>query len=165
MGRQRLERLVGLPALDADHWETKLVQPVEQDRRHSPRLEYDATTTRRFGQFVGDRLRSRLCLALANHQAFAVENANMRLVHRDIEASKIVHRTVSSSESPPILSAYVEESPAHYPMLKNSEIEPPRKSRFRARRAISADGPHARACRRGARGKTGRSADPLRKFS
>jgi hypothetical protein len=35
----------------------------------------------------------------------------MRLVHRDIEASKIVHRTVSSSESPPILSAYVEELP------------------------------------------------------
>src|SRR5271170_6182129 len=93
MGRQRLERLVGLPALDADHWETKLVQPVKQDRRHSPRLEYYATTTRRFGQFVGDRLRSRLRLALANHHAFAVKNANMRLVHRDIEASKIVHRT------------------------------------------------------------------------
>src|SRR5271155_2811999 len=94
-----------------NHGQTELAQPVEQDRRHSPRLEYDATTTRRFGQFVGDRLRSRLRLALANHHAFAVENANMRLVHRDIEASKIVHRTVSSSESPLILSAYVEELP------------------------------------------------------
>src|SRR5580700_630754 len=40
VGGERLERLVGLPALDADHWETKLVQPVKQDRRHSPRLEY-----------------------------------------------------------------------------------------------------------------------------
>ena len=30
-------------------------------------------------------------LALANHHAFAIENANMRLIHRDIEASKIVH--------------------------------------------------------------------------
>jgi hypothetical protein len=59
VGGERLERLVGLPTLDADHWETKLVQPVKQDRRHSPRLEYDATTTRRFGQFVGDRLRGR----------------------------------------------------------------------------------------------------------
>ena len=59
-----------------------MAQPVKQDRRHSPRLEYDATTTRRFGQFVGDSLRTRLRLALANHHAFAVENANMRLVHR-----------------------------------------------------------------------------------
>ena len=69
---KRLERLIGLPALHADHGQTELAQPVEQDRRHSPRLEYDATTTRRFGQFVGDRLRSRLRLALANHHAFAV---------------------------------------------------------------------------------------------
>ena len=91
VGRKRLERLVGLPALDADHGETELAQPVKQDRRHSSSLEHDATTTRRFRQFVGDRLRRRRCLALANHHAFAVENANMRLVHRDIEASKIVH--------------------------------------------------------------------------
>jgi hypothetical protein len=111
VGGKWLEHLVGLSALDADHRETELAQPVEQDWRHSPRLEYDATTTWRFGQFVGDCLRSRLRLALANHHAFAVENANMRLVHRDIEASKIVHRTVSSSESSPILSASAEELP------------------------------------------------------
>ena len=55
VGRQRLERLISLPALHADHGQTELAQPVEQDRRHSPRLEYDATTTRRFGQFVGGR--------------------------------------------------------------------------------------------------------------
>ena len=30
-------------------------------------------------------------LALVNHHPFAIENANMRLVHRDIEASEIVH--------------------------------------------------------------------------
>src|SRR5277367_1033573 len=111
VGGERLERLVGLPALDADYWETKLVQPVKQDRRHSPRLEYDAMTTWRFRQFAGDSLRRRLGLALANHHALAIENANMRLIHRDVEASKIVHRTVSSSESSPILSAYVEELP------------------------------------------------------
>ena len=52
---ERLERLIGLPALHADHGQTELAQPVEQDRRHSPRLEYDATTTRRFGQFDRDR--------------------------------------------------------------------------------------------------------------
>jgi hypothetical protein len=46
-------------------------------------------------------------------------------------------------------------------LLKNPEIEPPRKSRLRARRVISADSPHGRAHRSPARGKTGRSADPL----
>jgi len=81
VSRERLERLIGLPAFHADHGQTELAQPVEQDRRDSPRLEYDATTTRRFGQFVGDRLCSRLRLALANHHALAFENANMRLVH------------------------------------------------------------------------------------
>ena len=91
VGRQRLERLVGLPALDADHGKTELAQPVKQDRRHSSGLEYDATTTWRFRQFAGDRLRRRRRLALVNHHAFAIENANMRLIHRDIEASKIVH--------------------------------------------------------------------------
>jgi len=50
-------------------------------------------------------------------------------------------------------------------VLKNSEIEPPRKSRFRERCVISADSPHGRACRRGVRGKTGRSAEPLSNFS
>src|ERR1700722_9362856 len=91
VGRKRLERLVGLPALDADHRKTKLVQPVKQDWRHSSGLEHDAMTTWRFRQFAGDRLRRRLGLALANHHAFTIENANMRLIHRDIEASKIVH--------------------------------------------------------------------------
>src|SRR5580704_12650078 len=91
VGGERLERLVGLPALDADHWETKLVQPVKQDRRHSPRLEYNPTATRRFRQFAGDRLRCRRRLALTNDRPFTVKNANMRLVHRDIEASEIVH--------------------------------------------------------------------------
>jgi 3',5'-cyclic AMP phosphodiesterase CpdA len=91
VGGERFERLVGLPTLDTDHGQTELAQPVKQDRRHSSRLEYDATTTWRFRQFAGDRVCRRRRLALVNHHAFAVENANMRLVHRDIEASKIVH--------------------------------------------------------------------------
>ena len=56
-----------------------------------PSLEHDAKTSWRFRQFACDSLRRRLSLALANHHAFAIENANMRLIHRDIEASKIVH--------------------------------------------------------------------------
>jgi hypothetical protein len=50
-------------------------------------------------------------------------------------------------------------------VLKNSEIGPPRKSRFRGRRVISADSPGGRAYRSVAHGKTGRSADPLGNFS
>ena len=50
-------------------------------------------------------------------------------------------------------------------LLKNSEIEPLRKSRFRARRVTSADRPYGRAYRRVAGGKTGQSAEPLRNFA
>src|SRR5271165_5399746 len=80
VGGERLERLVGLPALDADYGQTELAQPVKQDRRHATRLEYDATTTWRFRQLAGDRFCRRRRLALPNHHAFAIENANMRLV-------------------------------------------------------------------------------------
>jgi hypothetical protein len=111
VGRQRLERLVGLSAFHADHGQTELAQPVKEDRRHASGLEDNSATTRSFRQFDGDCRCRRLRLALVNHHPFAIENANMRLVHRDIEASKIVHRMVSSSESSPILSAYVEELP------------------------------------------------------
>jgi hypothetical protein len=44
-------------------------------------LEYDATANWRFRQLSGDRLCCRRRLALANHHAFAVEHANIRLVH------------------------------------------------------------------------------------
>ena len=39
MGRERLERLIGLPALDADHGQTESAQPMEQDRRHASGLK------------------------------------------------------------------------------------------------------------------------------
>ena len=48
-------------------------------------------------------------------------------------------------------------------VLKNSEFERPREFRFRARRVISTDSPNGRAYGRVARGKTDRSAEPLRK--
>jgi hypothetical protein len=57
VGRKRLERLIGLPALDADHGKAELAKPVEQDRSHSTCFEYDPTTTWRFRQLAGDRLR------------------------------------------------------------------------------------------------------------
>ena len=91
VGRQGLERLLGLPAFDADHGKSEFAQPMKQDRRHSPRLENNATTTWRFRQLNGDRLRRRRCLALVSDRAVSVDNAEMCLLNRDIEASKIVH--------------------------------------------------------------------------
>jgi hypothetical protein len=49
-------------------------------------------------------------------------------------------------------------------LLKNSQIERSRKSRFRARRVTSADGPYGSALGRVAGTKTCRSAEPLRNF-
>ena len=89
VGRKRLERLIRLPALYADHRKAELAQPVEQDRRHATSLEDDPTTTRRFRQLVSDRLRRRRRLALVDNSAIAVDNADVSFVHRDIEASKM----------------------------------------------------------------------------
>ena len=109
VGGERLERLVGLPALDADHGKTQLAQPVKQDRRHSPGLEYDATTTRRFRELDRNRRRRRRRLALMNDHAFAIDDADVGLVHRDIEASKIVHVGSPLPMTPPIVAACAEE--------------------------------------------------------
>ena len=52
-------------------------------------------------------------------------------------------------------------APAHYPMLKNSEIEGRRKSRIRAHSVVYAGRCHSKASERGARSKAGRSAESL----
>src|SRR6516225_12489800 len=121
VGRKRLERLVRLPAFDADHGEAELAQAMEQDRRHASGLEYDPTTARRFRQLVRDRLCGRRRLALVDNSALAIQNADARLVHRDIEASKIVHER---SPLPNQGRSYrrFRKSPAHYPMLKRSDF-------------------------------------------
>jgi hypothetical protein len=49
--------------------------------------------------------------------------------------------------------------------LKNSEIELPRKSRFRAHGVACTGGCHSKAYERVAGGKTHRSAEPLRNFA
>jgi hypothetical protein len=49
-------------------------------------------------------------------------------------------------------------------MLKKSEIEVPRKSRFRAHSVVYASGCDSKAYERVARSKNSHSAEPLRKF-
>jgi hypothetical protein len=120
VGRDRLEGLIRLPAFYADRREAELAQAMEQDRRHASSLEDDPTAARRFRQLVSDRPRRRRRLALVDDSAIAVDNADVGFVHRDIEASKIVDRTISSSEPMPILSAYPEGLPA---MLKKSAVD------------------------------------------
>src|SRR5271166_5561905 len=137
MGRQRLERLVGLPAFDADHGKAELAQPVEQDRRHASGLEDDPPTAWRFRQFAGDRLCRRRRLALANDNTFAVENAD---VVSSIEISRPAKYAISSLLFH-ILADRIGlrgRAPAHYPMLKNSNFRIDHNSgdRWRLRRKI-----------------------------
>ena len=49
-------------------------------------------------------------------------------------------------------------------LLKDSEIEVPRKSRIPANSVVYTSSCHSKAYQRVARCKTGRSAEPLRKF-
>jgi thiazole synthase ThiGH ThiG subunit len=67
-----------------------LVQAVKQDLRRSP---VSKTIRRQLGAFAtATAIASAVdAVLLANQHAFAVENANIGLVHRNIEASKIVH--------------------------------------------------------------------------
>src|SRR5580700_9378055 len=137
VGRQRLERLVGLSAFHADHGQTELAQPVKEDRRHASGLEDNSTTTRSFRQFDGDCRCRRLRLALINHHPFAIENANMRLVHRDIEASEIVH---IGSPLPYPGQSYRPSQKSSRPLPDVEKLEFPGRSQFRRPLAASTKG-------------------------
>src|SRR3981189_2593175 len=50
VGRKRLQRLTGLPALDTDHRHTASGQAVMEHRGHAAGLEHDPPTGRRSGQ-------------------------------------------------------------------------------------------------------------------
>jgi hypothetical protein len=49
VGRERLERLIGLPAPDADHGQSELAQSMKEDRRHPSGLE---GIRRQLGAFI-----------------------------------------------------------------------------------------------------------------
>src|SRR5215468_10458037 len=55
---QRSQRLVGLPALDADHRQAKCRQAMKERRGHSARLEQNALNGRPFRQGGGDCFRT-----------------------------------------------------------------------------------------------------------
>ena len=78
-------------------------------------LEHDATTTWRLRQLVRDRLCGRRRLALANDHAFAVENEDVGLVHRDIEPGEIL--LIGSRLD--LIDLGV-RAPTHHPMFKSS---------------------------------------------
>ena len=118
VSRKRLERLVGLPALDADHGEAKLAQPVEQDRRHAPGLKDDPTTARRFRQLVRDRLSHRCRLTLVDNSSIAVDDADVGpLRYRGQQNSPSNGLLFQTTADPIDLRG---RAPAPYPMLKNS---------------------------------------------
>src|SRR5260370_10548851 len=49
VGRKRLQRLTGLPALDTDHRHTASGQAVMEHRGHTAGLEHDPSTGRPYG--------------------------------------------------------------------------------------------------------------------
>src|SRR4029434_4184148 len=68
-----------------------------------------------------DRIRQGRCHCLQHNLALAVDNADVRLFHRDIQSSKMFHGC-----SPFALGSQSyrtpEEQPPHYPMLQNSMV-------------------------------------------
>src|SRR5260221_7879691 len=71
---------------------------------------------------------------------------------------------LDDSGSTPASVAAIRDDRSTSILLKKSEIEVPRKSRFRAHRVVSTSSCHNRAKESVVRRKIGRSAEPLRKF-
>ena len=97
-------------------------QSIPVWRQRDPRsfAGFESLVDERCGERAGSRIPNRTARPLiwfstvtgwptSFLRAMISGNANMRLVHRTIEASKIVHRSVSSSTSWPNVSAFAEE--------------------------------------------------------
>src|ERR1700758_5580828 len=91
VGGQRSQRLVGLPALDAGHWQAKCRQAMKERRGHSARLEQNALNGRTFRQGGGDCFRHGWRPDLKNDLPVSIDDADMRLFHRDVQSGKILH--------------------------------------------------------------------------
>ena len=121
VGRQRLEHLVGLPALDADHGEAGSAEPKEEDRRHASGLN---TIRRQLGALASSLATAGAVDSVLLSRTTTPSRSRTRTWVSSIEMSrpaKSFHWTISSSGRRQFLSAHVEELPPDYPMLKNWE--------------------------------------------
>src|SRR5271163_3221297 len=109
---EQLQGLISLPALDADNWQSELVQTMVQHRSHSAGLEYDPPAGWNLGQLGRNVRRRRRHLRLVDDIAALGHNANLCLRHRDIQPGKILHPRSPLPMTEPILSASAEEPPS-----------------------------------------------------
>ena len=126
VGRERLERVVGLPTLQTDHGETELVQAVKQDLPIRPsRKRCDdnlaLSPTRRQSPLPSTPSCSR---KPTRHRGRERKHRSRPSKYRGQQNSPC---RVSSSEPSPIAIGLSARAPAHYPMLKNPELASRRK--------------------------------------
>jgi hypothetical protein len=108
MRRERLQSLISLPALDADDRPPTLQEPVVEHRSHPAGLEYDPPALRRLRELLL-QIRSRRGYLGLRLPRRVIDHADVRLLHRDIQASKILHDQSPLPTVEPILSASAEE--------------------------------------------------------
>src|SRR5271169_1772710 len=109
---EQLQGLIGLPALDADNWQSELVQTMVQHRSHAAGLEYDPPAGWNLGQLGRNVRRRRRHLRLVDDGAVSGYDTDLRLCHRDIQPGKIFHPRSPLPMTEPILSASAEEPPS-----------------------------------------------------
>src|SRR5271170_555309 len=109
---EQLQGLISLPALDADNWQSELVQTMVQHRSHSAGLEYDPPAGWNLGQLGRNVRGRRRHLRLVDGGAVSGYDTHLRLCHRDIQAGKIFHVRSPLLMTEPILSASREEPPS-----------------------------------------------------
>src|SRR5688572_18797570 len=110
---------MSLPALDANHRHSQSLKTMVERRGHAAGLEHDPLTAWCPRQGLRNRLRQGRRHCLQRNVAVAIDNADVRLFHRDIQSSKVFHGC-----SPFALGSQLyrtpEEQPPHYPMLQKS---------------------------------------------
>src|SRR4030095_3694455 len=101
--RQRLQSLIGLPALNADDRHSQRFKTMEERWRHSTRLENDPLTAW-CPECRGNRLRECRRPCLQHDAAVTIDNADVRLFHGDIQSSKVSHGCSPPYTGEPIVS-------------------------------------------------------------
>src|SRR5215216_6556726 len=86
---EQLQRLIGLPALDADNWQSELMQTMVQHRSHSAGLEYDPSAGWKLRKLGRDIRRRRRHLRFVDDSAISIHDVTLRLAHRDLQTRKI----------------------------------------------------------------------------